>query len=35
MRYEEMSGPLEGWICDENGTIYTASGYKCSARTLV
>ena len=34
MRYEEMSGPLKGWTYDESGTIYTASGYKCSARTL-
>lgn len=34
MRYEELPGPLEGWTYDENGTVYTASGYKCSAQTL-
>ena len=34
MRYEELPGPLEGWTYDENGTVYTASGYKCGARTL-
>jgi len=34
MRYEEIDGPLQGWTFDENGTIYTASGYACNARTL-
>lgn len=34
MRYTELPGPLEGWTYDEHGTIYTASGYQCSARTL-
>jgi len=34
VRYEEMPKPLDGWTYDENGTIYTASGYRCSARTL-
>lgn len=34
MRYEQLQGPLEGWTYDENGTIYTASGYHCSAQTL-
>lgn len=34
MRYEELSGPLEGWTYDENGTIYTASGYKTTARQI-
>lgn len=34
MRYEELPGPLTGWTYDERGTIYTTSGYKCSARTL-
>lgn len=34
MRYEEIGHPLEGWTYDENGTIYTKSGYRCSARTL-
>lgn len=29
-----MPKPLDGWTYDENGTIYTASGYRCSARTL-
>ena len=34
MRYEEFEAPLEGWTYDENGTIHTASGYRCNARTL-
>lgn len=34
MRYEELPGPLTGWTYDENGTIHTRSGYKCSAQTL-
>lgn len=34
MRYEELGWPLNGWTYDEYGTIYTASGYKCSARAL-
>lgn len=34
MHYEELPGPLEGWTYDENGTVHTASGYKCNARTL-
>lgn len=34
MRYEELTGPLKGWTFDENGTIYTVSGYACSARTI-
>lgn len=34
MRYEELPGPLEGWTYDETGTIHTASGYRCDARTL-
>jgi hypothetical protein len=34
MRYEELHGPLEGWTYDENGTIHTASGYKCTARQI-
>lgn len=34
MRYEPLSGPLEGWTYDQNGTIYTASGYHCDARSL-
>ncbi|HLI18223.1 MAG TPA: hypothetical protein VKV22_08135 [Rhodanobacteraceae bacterium] len=34
MRYEELSGPLEGWTYDEHGTIYTASGYRCNARDI-
>ena len=34
MRYEEMSGPLTGWTYDEHGTIYTASGYKTTARQI-
>jgi len=34
MRYEELSGPLEGWTYDDNGTIYTASGYRCDARHI-
>jgi hypothetical protein len=34
MRYEELTGPLDGWTYDEAGTIYTPSGYRCSARTL-
>ena len=34
MRYVELHGPLEGWTYDEHGTIHTASGYRCSARTL-
>lgn len=32
MRYEELPGPLAGWTYDENGTVYTASGYRCDAR---
>jgi hypothetical protein len=31
MRYEELPGPLQGWTYDEHGTIYTATGYRCSA----
>ena len=34
MRYEELPGPLEGWTYDEEGTIHTRSGYRCSARIL-
>lgn len=34
MRYEELNGPLKGWTYDENGTIYTASGYRTSARQI-
>ena len=34
MRYEEFQWPLNGWTYDENGTVHTASGYKCNARTL-
>ena len=34
MRYEELPGPLEGWTYDEQGTIYTASGYRCDARHI-
>ena len=34
MRYEELSGPLQGWTYDEAGTIYTASGYKTTARQI-
>lgn len=34
MRYEELPGPLQDWTCDEHGTIFTTSGYHCSARTL-
>jgi hypothetical protein len=34
MRYEELPGPLEGWTYDENGVIYTASGYKTTARQI-
>lgn len=34
MRYEEFGEALKGWTYDERGTIYTASGYKCNARTL-
>lgn len=34
MHYEELPGPLEGWTYDEHGTIYTSSGYRCSARTI-
>jgi|GEM_PF-2129614 len=34
MRYEEFGWPLGGWTYDERGTIYTTSGYRCSARTL-
>ena len=34
MRYEEFPGPLEGWTYDENGTVYTASGYRCNARHI-
>ena len=34
MRYEELSGPLQGWTYDEAGTIYTSSGYKTTARQI-
>lgn len=34
MRYEEIGHPLDGWTYDETGTIYTSSGYRCSARLL-
>lgn len=34
MRYEELTGPLNGWTYDEAGTIYSPTGYRCSARTL-
>lgn len=34
MRYEELPGPLQGWTYDENGTIYTTSGYRCDARHI-
>lgn len=34
MRYEEFTGPLEGWTYDERGVIYTASGYKTTARQI-
>lgn len=34
MRYEELPGPLKGWTYDENGIIYTTSGYRCDARHL-
>lgn len=34
MRYEELPGPLEGWTYDERGVIYTASGYKTTARQI-
>lgn len=34
MRYEELPAALKGWTYDEHGTIYTASGYRCTARTL-
>lgn len=34
MRYEELPGPLEGWTYDEEGTIYTATGYRCSAKQI-
>lgn len=34
MRYEELPGPLQGWTYDEAGTIYTASGYKTTARQI-
>jgi hypothetical protein len=34
MRYEEMPGPLEGWTYDEHGTIYTATGYRCTAQHI-
>ena len=34
MRYEELKGPLEGWTYDEAGTIYTASGYRTTARQI-
>ena len=34
MRYEELPGPLEGWTYDAAGVIYTASGYRCTARQI-
>lgn len=34
MHYEELPGPLAGWTYDENGTVYTASGYRCDARHI-
>ena len=34
MRYEELPGPLEGWTYDENGVVYTTSGYRCDARHI-
>lgn len=34
MRYEELPGPLEGWTYDEHGVIYTASGYRTTARQI-
>lgn len=34
MRYEEIGEALPGWTYDEAGTIHTASGYRCNARTL-
>ena len=34
MHYEELPGPLEGWTYDEEGTIYTTSGYRCSAQQI-
>ncbi|MES2404342.1 MAG: hypothetical protein V4567_08400 [Pseudomonadota bacterium] len=34
MRYEELPGPLQGWTYDERGVIYTASGYRTTARQI-
>lgn len=34
MRYEEFHGPLEGWTYDERGVIYTARGYRTTARQI-
>ncbi len=34
MRYEELPEPFQGWSYDETGTIYTSSGYRCSAKIL-
>jgi hypothetical protein len=34
MRYEELTGPLTGWTYDENGIIYTSTGYKTTARQI-
>lgn len=34
MRYEELNGPLAGWTYDEDGTIYTNSGYRCTAQQI-
>ncbi|HEY9111886.1 MAG TPA: hypothetical protein VIM92_08955 [Rhodanobacteraceae bacterium] len=30
----ELQGPLAGWTYDENGTIYTTSGYHASAQQI-
>lgn len=34
MRYEELTGPLEGWTHDENGVIHTECGYRATAKQI-
>lgn len=35
MRYEELGQPFgNGWTYDENGTIFTPSGYRCTPQQI-
>jgi hypothetical protein len=34
VRHEKLSGPLEGWSHDEDETIYTPSGYRCTMQQI-